>query len=126
MKILIVDDKRDDLERTRIATQEIFTTAQIFTTEDEDEALVWAKENHPDLAVLDIILKKEHGYTMCRKILALDSHTIVVLLTGSLNAIDSRLAEQNGASGFAVKTKNLQKFKELLGKFVELADNRNR
>jgi DNA-binding response OmpR family regulator len=122
MKILIVDDKRDDLERTRIATQETFPTAQIFATDDEDQALEWAKENHPDLAVLDIILKKEHGYTMCRKILALDSNTIVILLTGSLNAIDSRLAEQNGASGFAIKTRTLQKFRELLNEIVELSE----
>jgi two-component system response regulator VicR len=114
MKILIIDDKKDDLERTKLATQDIFKNAEIMATDDEDQALAWAKDNHPDIAVLDIILKKEHGYTMCRKILALDPNTIVFLLTGSLNAIDSRLAEQNGASGFAIKTRNLQTFRELL------------
>jgi DNA-binding NtrC family response regulator len=122
MKILIIDDNLDDLERTRRATQETFNDAEIFTTDDEDHALAWATENHPDLAVLDIILKKEHGYTMCRKILKIDPNTIVILLTGSLNAIDSRLAEQNGASGFAIKTRNLQTFKDLLQHIVNLEE----
>jgi DNA-binding response OmpR family regulator len=122
MKILIVDDKRDDLEHTRIATQETFKNAIIFATDDEDQALAWTEQNHPELAVLDIILKKEHGYTMCQKILTLSHSTTVILLTGSLNAIDSRLAEQNGASGFAVKTRTLQKFRELLNQIFTLEE----
>jgi len=116
VKILLLDDKPIDLERAVQATKDIFPQAEIFSTDDENIALDYTSKNLPHLAVLDIILKKEHGYAMCSKILEINPDCHVILLTGSLNAIDSGLANRNGAYGFAIKTKNMVAFKDLLKK----------
>ena len=114
MRVLMIDDKKDDLDRAKLAVMDAFPDVELFATDDEEQGLAYAKENHIDLAILDIILKKEHGYTMCRKVREICPDTIVILLTGSLNAIDSRMAERNGAYGFAVKTRNMATFREIL------------
>jgi DNA-binding NtrC family response regulator len=116
MKILLLDDKASDIERARQAVREVIPEAEIFSTDDEETALDYTSKNSPNLVVLDIILKKEHGYAMCSKVLEINPNCNVILLTGSLNAIDSGLAERNGAYGFAIKTRNMASFKDLLKK----------
>ena len=123
MKILMIDDKVEDIERAKKVVVETFPEAEVFATDDEDKGLEYAEKNQPDLAILDIILKKEHGYTMCRKIKEIKPDTIVILLTGSLNAIDSRMAERNGAYGFAVKTRGMATFKEILKEVIKGCEN---
>lgn len=114
MKIFIIDDCRGDLERATITTKEVFEDAEISVFDDEGLAFKAIEKDIPDLIIMDIILKREHGYAMCNKIKGISPNIPIILLTSSLNAIDSHLAEKSGASGFAIKTRTMESFKQLL------------
>jgi PAS domain S-box-containing protein len=70
LKLLIVDDEADarDLLQTMLAP----CGAEIFTASTAAEALDQLKQLRPDLLVSDIGLPEEDGYTLIRKIRALE------------------------------------------------------
>ena len=118
MNILLVDDERNELDKVYQATKNVYPNANITTYDDEKMALEYLKENAPDIIVLDIILKEEHGYAMCHKITKIYPEVIVILLTSSLNAIDTYMAERCGAKAFAIKTADMESYKEILEKEI--------
>ncbi len=63
-KILIADDEPDILE---IISYNLNTEGyQIFTAKDGNEAIEKAKEVHPDLIILDIMMPYKSGVDVCR------------------------------------------------------------
>lgn len=63
-KILVVDDKPDIVETVTLClTQEGFDVSTAF---DGEQALELAREEQPDLIVLDVMLPKENGYQVAR------------------------------------------------------------
>lgn len=114
MKILIVDDMLDDLEKTEAAVKEVLPDAEVFASSTEEKALEIAEKEQPDLAVIDVVLKEMHGYALCKCILDVAPDTLVIMLTGSFNAINNKLATKSGATEFTVKTTTMGEFKRLL------------
>ena len=121
MKILIIDDVLEDLERTEEAVKEVLPDAELFTSSTEDTALEIAREEQPDFAVIDVVLKEMHGYALCKCLLEIAPDTLVIMLTGSFNAINNKLATRSGATDFTVKTTAMAEFKRLLESTVAVA-----
>ena len=67
-RILIVDDNPENLDilRTRLARHGY----EILTAKDGEEALTTARENRPDLILLDIMMPKLDGIEVCRRLKA--------------------------------------------------------
>lgn len=65
-RILIVDDNPENLDifRTRLAVHGY----EILTATDGEEALRQAREQQPDLILLDIMMPKKDGITVCREL----------------------------------------------------------
>ena len=65
-QILIVDDNPQNLDifQTRLAAQGY----EILTASDGEEALAVARENQPDLILLDIMMPKLSGIEVCRRL----------------------------------------------------------
>ena len=65
-KILIADDETHI--RELLLTTLSDTGYKILTAKDGEEALKIAREEKPDLILLDIIMPKMNGYDVCEKI----------------------------------------------------------
>lgn len=102
-KVLLVDDSKF----LRIATERALARAgyEVSTAADGEHALEMARETHPDLILLDMLLPKMAGPDVL-KALKKDPATAgiaVVVLTGLSHKNAARL-QQDGASAFLEKS----------------------
>lgn len=66
------------------------------------DAFVSFIENNPDLVILDVLLAKFDGYSVCRKIRE-NSKVPIILISPSTNTSDCILAFQVGANDYIIK-----------------------
>lgn len=99
-KILVVDDKRE--LRTLLKsylTQEGF---EIATAADGREALFVAREQKPDLIILDLMMPEMGGYDFLRAYQR-EADTPVIILTAKLEENDKVLGLELGADDYMTK-----------------------
>ena len=70
------------------------------------EGLSKVKSEKPDLVILDTVLPDTVGFEVCRQINQIESQTLpkIIMLTGSIDAVDAVKARQAGAYDYCVKT----------------------
>ncbi len=105
-KVLVVDDSWTDL--TLIATPLREGGFDVITASDGDEALEKVLREHPQCVLLDIILPKQNGFQLCRKLKQMEqSRDIpVILISGKNTALDKRWGLQQGADLYITKPFN--------------------
>ncbi|HEY4665763.1 MAG TPA: response regulator transcription factor [Anaerolineales bacterium] len=106
-KILVVED--DTTVRETLALnlgQEGYTVA---TAEDGEAGLSLARSESPDLVVLDVMLPKLDGLTVCR-ILRRESDVPIILLTARGTETDKIIGLETGADDYIVKPFSLGEF----------------
>ncbi|MFO8102018.1 MAG: response regulator [Dehalococcoidia bacterium] len=64
-KVLIVDDDPDLVESVKLVLQ---TKYEVITASDGDEGLKKAREENPDLVILDVIMPVKDGFTAAEQI----------------------------------------------------------
>ena len=103
MKVLLVEDSKF----LRVATERALTAAghQVVTAVDGQEVLRLARENNPDLILLDILLPKLPGPEVL-KALKKDPATaaIPVMMLTSLSAKNAAQLQKDGAAGYFEKS----------------------
>jgi DNA-binding response OmpR family regulator len=118
-KLLIVDDEEGvrALVRMTLNTNEY----QILEASDGNQALGLARDHHPDLVLLDVMLPDLSGIDICRELKgdpAMASTTIVMLTAKAQNS-DYGEAEDAGADGYFTKPFSpialIQKVESVLG-----------
>ena len=104
-KILVVDDKAEirKLLKTYFA-QEGF---EVVTAADGQEALFIARQEKPDLVLLDIMMPEMNGYDFLRAFNR-ESATPVIILTAKLDESDKVLGLELGADDYVVKPFSLR------------------
>ncbi|MCR4337735.1 MAG: response regulator [Candidatus Omnitrophica bacterium] len=115
--VLVVDDEKEVAEG--LARRLTFSGYQVTMAYDGECALNMAKEEHPDLMILDVMMPKLNGYHVCRA-LKLDPQyqNIPVILLTALGVIpDQGQGEEFGANACFSKPYD---GKELLHKIKEL------
>ena len=118
-KILVVDDEHTMLDVIRYSLEK--AGYQVCTAQDGVEALRLAREQKPDLVVLDIMMPKLNGYEVCQRVKEdPDAGGIgIVLLTAKGQEVDRRQGLELGASRYMTKPFDpdevLKVAKELLG-----------
>lgn len=102
-KILIVDDEPHIVELVRVCLED--TEYDIVEAYDGEEALVKAREEHPDVILLDIMLPKKDGYEVCRELKTNgDTGDIpIVMLTAKGQEVDKVKGFQSGADSYMTK-----------------------
>ncbi len=99
-KVLVVDDDVKTVELVKLYLNR--DGYRVFTANDGHEALRLARENHPDLIVLDLMLPGMNGLDVCRT-LRQESDVPIIMLT-ALTTDDDRLAGLNlGADDYVSK-----------------------
>ena len=99
-KILIVDDEKNIVDILKFnLTKEGFTTVEAY---DGEEAVKTALNENPDLILLDIMLPKIDGFTVCRKLRESIS-TPIIMLTAKEEEVDKVLGLELGADDYITK-----------------------
>lgn len=99
-RILLVED--DETLREALALN---LERQDYTVEqaaDGEEALEKAREDPPDLLVLDVMLPRLDGLSVCR-ILRAEQETPIILLTARTGEVDKIIGLESGADDYITK-----------------------
>ena len=119
-KILIIDDSEQDRKIIkRFLNKAGFE--EIFTATTGQDGLKKAISEKPDLVILDTLLPDTIGVEVCRQIRQIDGSTIprIIMMTGTIDAVDAVKARQVGAEDYCVKTTDcapiLEAVKNLFG-----------
>ena len=102
-KILIVDDEPDAIEMLAFNLRN--SGYEVVTAEDGEEALKKAKQDNPDLMVLDLMIPEVDGLEVC-KLLRRDPATAklpIIMLTAKAAEIDRVLGLEIGADDYVTK-----------------------
>lgn len=81
MKMLLVDDENISLDILNDCVRQASPNSEIFCFRDAGEALKHAKNNHIDVAFLDIHLKDDLGTDLARKIQKISPRTNIIFVT---------------------------------------------
>lgn len=106
IKILAVDDNRDNLITLNALINESFPDAVVLKAQSGREAILIAKNEHPDVVILDVVMPEMDGFEVCT-ILKSDDITRdipVVFVTAIKGDKESRIkALECGAEAFLSK-----------------------
>lgn len=102
-KILVVDDSWTEL--TMIVTPLRNSGFDVVTAVDGDEAVEKVLKERPRCIVLDVVLPKQNGFQVCRRLKNLDisRHIPIILLTGKSTAVDKAWGLRQGADLYITK-----------------------
>ncbi|WP_147822501.1 response regulator [Salidesulfovibrio onnuriiensis] len=99
--IIVLDDVYDSgVLIGRILTRQ---GHQVTPFTEEEEALAFVAKNAPELAILDIKLKKMNGVEVLEEIKKISPKTRVIMLTGYPTLETARESIRLGASEYCVK-----------------------
>jgi DNA-binding response OmpR family regulator len=104
-KILIIDDSEQD----RKIIKRFLNKAgyeDILTAETGEEGIGKALSERPDLIILDTMLPGSSGFEICRLIRESQgsNNPKIIIVTGTIDAVDAVKARKMGASDYCVKT----------------------
>lgn len=107
-KILVVDDSWTDL--TLMATPLQQNGYEVITASDGEEALDKVATERPDCVVLDVVLPKQNGFSICRHIKQMEhGRDIPVILISIKNTpLDRQWGLLQGASMYLAKPFNAE------------------
>lgn len=122
-KILVVED--EDILREVIMDYLIEEGFQVLEAADGEEALELFESNSVDLVILDIVLPKVDGWSVCRRIRK-SSNIPIIILTARSDEDDSLLGYELGADDYLIKPYSprvlMAKVKRFLEKHTGIAD----
>jgi len=105
-KILIVEDDPGILVSLKDEFESLGAT--ILWAEDGERGLSLAKEEKPDLIILDLMLPVLDGFEVCRALRAEGNKTPIIILTAKGQEIDKVLGLEMGADDYVTKPVSLR------------------
>lgn len=119
-KMLIVEDEVDilDIVKTRFTANNY----DVVTAPDGETALAIIQKEKPDAVLLDIRMPGMDGLTVLKKIRENDKNIPVFIYTAYSNEERVKMASQFNATGFIVKTNDLQAEIDKITATLQIAD----
>ncbi|MBZ4645115.1 MAG: two-component system, OmpR family, response regulator VicR [Petroclostridium sp.] len=108
MKILIVDDEKLLVKGIKFNFEQ--DGYQVEVAYDGEEAIKLAKDKSIDIIILDLMLPKVDGLTVCQKIREF-SNVPIIMLTAKNEDIDKILGLEYGADDYLTKPFNILELK---------------
>ena len=102
-RILVVDDEQEIAEQVKLTLEE--NGYEVTVAFEGQEALEKARNDIPDLMILDIMLPKMDGYRVCA-LLKKDARYAaipIILFTGKAHEEDHKMSEEAGADAYLTK-----------------------
>lgn len=106
--MLIVDDEKDTVDALTIRFKSL--GYDVISASDGIAALTKAREEHPDIILLDIMLPKLDGYKICR-MLKFDEkykNIPIIMLTAKIGDEQKKLGKDVGADDYITKPFNTE------------------
>lgn len=106
IKVLIIDDVKDNIITLSALVRESFTNAKIYTALNGEKGIEIANIEDPDLILLDILMPGMDGFKVCKilKNNPLTSDIPVVFVTALRDDVDTKIkALEVGADAFITK-----------------------
>ena len=119
-RILVVDDNPHLVDLLRIRLE--YSGFEVLTAFDGKEGLDKARNDNPDLIILDVMLPKMNGYKVCR-LLKFDQkykHIPIVMLSSRAKESDAAIGIQTGANEYVFKPYDQKKLIEIVNKYVNV------
>jgi two-component system alkaline phosphatase synthesis response regulator PhoP len=122
LRVLVVDDARD--VRNLIAAHLKRGGHTVLLAEDGDAALELAREEKPDLAIVDIMMPGMNGYELTETIreIPMTKDLPVIVLTARAGGADRAHAFRVGADAFVQKPFELQRLTDAISSVMLLQD----
>lgn len=117
-RILVVEDVPEIVLGLKIRLQA--AGYEVLTAADGSTGLEMAREERPDLIVLDLMLPKVHGYKVCR-LLKFDKdyeHIPIVMLTARAMSHERDLGMEVGADAYLTKPYDHKELMKLIDDLV--------
>ena len=101
--VLVADDDADIVRFVEVNLR--LEGFQVVTARDGQEALTKALDLQPDVVLLDVLMPRIDGYTVCARLRADQRGAAipVILLTANFISADQEVARRAGADDFVVK-----------------------
>jgi DNA-binding NarL/FixJ family response regulator len=103
LTVLLVDDNPRYRKQLSLLIGKTCPTAVLFEAEDTYEALHLAKTTHPQLALIDVLLRDENGIQCARRLKQDSPNTRVVLISAYPDREFRRIWSESGAVAFLDK-----------------------
>jgi two-component system nitrogen regulation response regulator GlnG len=116
-RVLVIDDDRSTLLMVRRSLERL--NADVLTAQSAEEGLRLAFAEHPDVALLDIVLPRESGLEVARRLHEFDPRLPLVFMTAEAGSETAIEAMQLGAYDYVAKPLDLSKLNELIAKALE-------
>jgi DNA-binding response OmpR family regulator len=102
-KVLVVDDSWTEL--AMIATPLRNSGFDVVTAVDGDEALEKVFREQPECIVLDVVLPKQNGFQLCRRLKSFEAskNIPIILLTSKNTPLDKSWGLRQGADMYMTK-----------------------
>ncbi len=118
-KILIVDDEPDIVETLKFLMES--EGFESIIAMDGEEAFKKAKEENPDLIILDVMLPKINGYKVCR-LLKFDNkykHIPIFMVTARSQEEDKVIGEETGADEYVTKPFDIEEILKKIHSYLK-------
>lgn len=119
-KILVVDDEVDFIEVIRLRLEA--NDYEVVTAFNGEDALKKIKDEKVDAVLLDILMPGIDGLEVLRRIRKIDENLPVYIITAFSTEERFKMANKFGASGFIVKTDDLNKQIKSINSALDIAD----
>jgi len=122
-RILVVDDE-PGIQATLRARLEA-NGYEVLLASDGETGLQRAREEKPDLILLDLMLPRRDGYSVCR-LLKFDNrfqHIPIIMLTARAQERDRSLGQKTGADAYVTKPFDAAHLLETIGRLLDAVEN---
>ena len=118
-KILVIDDNEVDLLIVKRCLNQAGYD-DIITARDAREGINKAREEKPDLVILDTLLPGSNGFEICAQIREIYNQTTpkIIIITGAIDAVDAVKARKVGADDYCGKTSDCAPLLEAIKKLI--------
>lgn len=117
-KILIVDDSQTQIQSLMKILKK--NGHETITAEDGDSAVAVARDELPDLILMDVVMPGLNGFQATRHITKTEGtqHIPVIILSSKDQETDKVWAERQGASGYIIKPASEDELMSLINKLL--------
>jgi DNA-binding response OmpR family regulator len=100
-RILLIEDEPDLVRGLTDALE--FEGFDVRSAETGDQGLEFAKEEHPDCVLLDLMLPDDNGYRVCEALRSVDPVVPIIMLTAKAQEADKIRGLEVGADDYVTK-----------------------
>lgn len=114
IKVLLIEDTRLTVDVLTDLIQSVPYHLSLVVADTEQEGVKSALENHPDIVIIDLVLKQGIGFNVLRRITDMEPKPTAIVLTNFALPKYKQYALLNGAEYFLDKARDLETLPSLI------------